>query len=298
MNQLDILISTPWQDYELLDSGSGAKLERFGSYTFVRPEPQAMWKPALNEKLWRAADAIFQGSDEDEQGSRWEFRRRIPQRWQMRYRNIAFWAEATPFRHMGVFPEHTCQWDWMSQCIHSMQRPINALNLFAYTGLSTLMLAAAGARVTHVDASKKIVAWARENQALSNLTDRPVRWIIDDALKFVQREGRRGAKYDALIIDPPKFGRGSKGEVWKLHESLPLLLDACREILSDHPLFVVLTTYAVKVSGLSLVYLLDALLEGYQGETRAGEMALRESSAGRLLATAAFARWQAQDVSK
>ncbi len=296
--QPTILISENWDDYELLDSGAGAKLERFGNYTFVRPEPQAMWQPTFSEKVWNGAHAHFQGSDDEDTGSKWEFRKKVPEQWQMHYKDISFWAEATPFRHMGIFPEHGCQWDWMSQQIKNAARPIRVLNLFAYTGLSTLALAQAGAQVTHVDASKKIISWARDNQVLSKLEERPIRWIIDDALKFTQREARRGSKYDALVIDPPKFGRGPKGEIWKLHESLPILLNTCKDILSDKPLFVVLTTYAVKASALSLHYLLEELTSRYDGEIIVGEMALREKSAGRLLSTAAFGRWQARYVSK
>jgi 23S rRNA (cytosine1962-C5)-methyltransferase len=250
-----------------------------------------MWQPMLPEKIWKGAHAVFHGGDDDESGSKWEFKKNVPSQWQMEYKQIVFWAEATPFRHLGVFPEHATQWDWMTAQIKSAGRPTRILNLFAYTGLSTLALAQAGAQVTHVDASKKVIGWARDNQALSKLEDSPIRWIVDDALKFTQREARREVKYDALVIDPPKFGRGPKGEIWKLHESLPVLLEACREILSENPIFVVLTTYAVKISPLSLHYLLDDLLTKHDGKIEVGEMALREKSVGRLLSTAAFGRW-------
>jgi 23S rRNA (cytosine1962-C5)-methyltransferase len=292
------LISQNWKDYELLDTGAGQKLERFGEYTFIRPEPQAMWQPALPEKAWKGVHAIFQGGDEEELGSKWEFKDNVPDQWQMHYKDISFWAEATPFRHMGIFPEHVSQWDWMAGQVKSAGRPVRILNLFAYTGLSTLALAEAGAQVTHVDASKKVIGWARDNQALSKLENRPIRWIIDDALKFTQREARRGVKYDGLVIDPPKFGRGPKGEIWKLHESLPILLDSCKEILSESPIFTVLTTYAVKTSALSLYYLLDDLLSQHNGELEIGEMALCEKSAGRLLSTATFARWRSRSGTK
>ncbi|NWF69419.1 MAG: class I SAM-dependent methyltransferase [Chloroflexi bacterium] len=287
----DVLITENWRDYELLDSGDGLKFERFGPYTFVRPEPQAMWRPKLAEKEWHGAHAVFQGGDDEESGG-WSFNKPLPARWEMHWGDIRFFAEATPFRHLGVFPEHAAQWKWMTAQVQAATRPINVLNLFAYTGISTLTLAAAGAQVTHVDASKKVVAWARENQTLSSLNERPVRWIIDDALKFTQRAARRGTRYDALIIDPPKFGRGPKGELWKLHESLPLLLQACGEVLSDQPLFAILTAYAVKVSPLSLYHLLEDLFSGHSGQIRAGEMALREKSGGRLLATSAYGRWE------
>lgn len=292
MTTLNILISDAWRDYELLDSGDGQKLERFGEYTFVRPEPQAMWKPRLAQQRWSKADAVFHSADADEDAnSKWEFHRAIPSRWQMRYRDVPFWVETTPFRHMGVFPEHAAQWDWMSDQIRHAGRRVSILNLFGYTGVSTLLLAAAGASVTHVDASKKVVAWARENQALARLEDRPVRWIVEDALKYTRREAKRGTKYDGIIIDPPKFGRGPQGEVWKLHESLPLLLEACREVLSDQPLFVLLSTYAVRVSGLSLSYLLQEMMQGRQGYFEAGEMGTAEAN-GRALVIACYARWR------
>ncbi len=288
--ELSLLVTPGWEDYELLDSGAGAKLERFGPYTFVRPEPQALWQPALPEKDWANADAVFQGSDEQE-GGRWQFRRPVEPRWIMRYKHVHFWAQATSFRHLGVFPEQASHWEWMSKQIKDAQRPVKILNLFGYTGLSTLVAASAGASVTHVDASKKTIAWARENQVLSGLEDRPIRWLVDDALKFVQREARRQATYDGFIIDPPKFGRGPKGEVWKLEESLPELLQACQAILSESPLFIVLTAYAIRASALSLYYGLDEIMSGYTGAIMTGEMGILERSAGRILSTAIFARW-------
>lgn len=288
-----MLTSPDWQDYELLDSGDSAKLERFGDYTFIRPEPQAMWTPALPQKHWEDAHAVFHGSGDDDEGGnqRWEFRQRVPSRWQMRYRDLKFYVETTPFRHMGVFPEHASQWDWMTNQVRHSNRPINALNLFGYTGLASLALAQAGASVTHVDASKKAIAWARENQTLAGLQDRPIRWLTEDALKYVRREQRRGTRYDAMVIDPPKFGRGPQGEIWKLAEALPELLSVCKSILSDYPLFIVLTTYAVRVSSYSLQHLLVQMTDGRAGTIELGEMGAQESSAGRILAIANFARW-------
>ena len=290
-----LLAPSGWTDYALLDSGGGAKLERFGRYTFVRPEPQAIWSRALREKDWEAADGVFTGGDESEDGGsgRWQFRHPLEDRWVMRYKDIHFWVRATSFRHLGVFPEQASQWDWMRERIAQAGRPVRVLNLFGYTGIATLVAARAGAQVTHVDASKQIMAWARENQALSGLEDRPVRWLIDDALKFVQREARRQARYDGLVIDPPKFGRGPKGEVWKLYESLPALLSACRSLLSTHPLFAVLTAYAIRTSALSLHYALEEMFAGYQGALTTGEMVNVEQSAGRMLSTAIFSRWEA-----
>jgi 23S rRNA (cytosine1962-C5)-methyltransferase len=287
---LDLLLPTGWTDYELLDSGGDAKLERFGPYRLVRPDSAAIWRRTLPEKQWQAADAVFAPAEEGESG-RWQFRRPLEERWQMRYRDLRFWAQPTPFRHLGVFPEQSSHWDWMSDLIRGARRPIRVLNLFAYTGVATLAAAAAGAHVTHVDASKKTLAWARENQTLSGLDDRPIRWILDDALKFTQREARRGAQYDGFIIDPPKFGRGPKGEVWQLESSLPELLAACRSLMTASPLFVVLTAYATRISSLSLRYLLEDAVAGHGGAVTAGELGIRETNTGRVMPTAIYARW-------
>jgi len=289
---LALLCPTAWSDYELLDSGDGQKLERYGPYTFVRPEPQATWAPALGDKHWQAAHAVFQPTQE-ESGGRWQFRRAVEPSWVMQYRDLKFRAQTTAGRHLGVFPEQAVHWDWTRQIIESAHRQVNVLNLFGYTGLASLAAARAGASLTHVDASKKSVAWARENQALSSLQASPMRWIVDDALKFVQREARRGSLYDGLILDPPKFGRGPKGEVWEFFKLLPELLGACSAIFSSQPLFVVITAYAIRASALSLYYSLGQLTAKSGGSLEAGELALQEKSAGRLLSTAIFARWQA-----
>ncbi|MFZ5884963.1 MAG: class I SAM-dependent methyltransferase [Chloroflexota bacterium] len=300
------LESPRWEDYALLDSGDGLKLERFGRYVFVRPEAQAMWKRALPESKWTNTDAVFVPTGE-ESGGHWDFKRKVEERWEMRYTltpvpsptgrgELRFWAMTTPGRHLGVFPEVAAHWDWFSNLIHHEvhegHKEVNVLNLFGYTGLATLAAASAGAKVTHVDASKKAVGWARENQALSNLTERPIRWIVDDALKFVQREARRGVKYDGIILDPPKFGRGPKGEVWEVYKSLPNLLEACRACLSDHPLFVVVTVYAVRASAIHAAQALDEMMKGFGGKVESGELVTREQSAGRLLSQAVFARWE------
>ena len=288
--QTNLLISNNWLDYELLDSGDGQKMERFGKFVFVRPEIQAIWKKRFTAERWLAADAIFQPSGE-ESGGHWDFSHPIPERWVMNYDKLRFWAQTTPGRHLGVFPEGAAHWDWMSELIQSVSRPINVLNLFGYTGLATLMAAAAGASVTHVDASKKSISWAKENQSLSGLDEKPIRWIVDDALKFVQREVRRGNKYHGLVIDPPKFGRGPKGEIWEVYKSLPILLDACRLLLDKKPLFAVLTVYAVKASSVHIRTILEEMLEGYSGSIDAGELVTSESSGNRLLSSAVYARW-------
>ncbi len=285
-----ILTSPEWKEYELVDSGNGWKLERFGNYLLVRPEAEAVWSPALPQDKWAAAHARFLPTPE-ENGGHWQQHKPIPERWIVHYRNLAFYVQTTASRHVGVFPEQACQWDWIAEQISAAGRPVRVLNLFGYTGLASLAAAQSGAQVTHVDASRKVLNWARENQALSGLEAAPIRWILDDAVKFVQREGRRGVKYDGLILDPPKFGRGPKGEVWEFFRLLPHLLEACKNVLTPKPLFVVLTAYAVKASALTLQYALQQLIQQSEGEWNCGEVALKEKSAGRLLSMAIFARW-------
>ncbi|MFH1907950.1 MAG: class I SAM-dependent methyltransferase [Chloroflexota bacterium] len=303
-----LLASQAWKDYELLDSGNGQKLERFGEYIFIRPEVQALWRKSLPAAPWEAAHAVFQPTGE-ESGGHWQFKKKVAEKWEMRYGGtvggLRFWAQTTPGRHLGLFPEGAAHWDWCSRLILNRREKtqsknsanlafsaVNVLNLFGYTGLATLAAACAGARVTHVDASKKAITWARENQALSGLVDKPIRWIVEDALKFVQREARRGVKYDGILLDPPKFGRGPKGEVWEVFKSLPELLAACRDVLSEKPLFVALTVYAVKTSALHLYSALDEMLGGYGGKLECGELVTQEKSAGRLLSSAVYARWE------
>ncbi len=300
-----LLESSNWRDYALLDSGDGLKLERFATYTFVRPEVQAMWKPALSEKEWASAHGIFQPMNE-ESGGHWAFKKKVPERWEMAYhlkpgaaspsgagpgKQIRFWAMTTPGRHLGVFPEAAAHWDFIQDAIEAARRPVKILNLFGYTGLASLVAAATGGQVTHVDASRKSVNWARANQALSKLDDLPIRWIVDDALKFVQREGRRGVHYDAIILDPPKFGRGPKGEVWEIYKSLPQLLQACRAIMTEDPIFVIVTVYAVKASAIHLAQALSDMTSARGGTLELGELVAREQSARRLLSQAVFARW-------
>ncbi|HEU0297073.1 MAG TPA: class I SAM-dependent methyltransferase [Anaerolineales bacterium] len=300
-----LLESARWKDYALLDSGEGLKLERFGKYVFVRPESQAVWKRALDPNgEWKRADAVFIPTGE-ESGGHWDFKKKVEERWEMHYDltprppllrgegGLKFWVMTTPGRHLGVFPEVAAHWDWFSELIAQAKREINVLNLFGYTGLASVAGAAAGAKVTHVDASKKSVSWARENQALSQLEDRPIRWIVDDASKFVQREARRGVKYDGIILDPPKFGRGPKGEVWEVYKSLPNLLEACRACLSDSPLFVVTTVYAVRASAIHVAQAMEDMMNGFGGKIEMGELVTREQSAGRLLSQAVYARWKA-----
>ncbi|MCQ3937888.1 MAG: class I SAM-dependent rRNA methyltransferase [Chloroflexi bacterium] len=306
-----LLEAARWQDYELIDSGDGLKLERFGKYTFARPELQAMWSRALPQSDWDNAHAVFIPTGE-ESGGHWEFKKRVDEKWTMSYplppfhspipqggmggqRGILkFWAMTTPGRHLGVFPEAASHWDFMADSIQKANHQPNVLNLFGYTGLATLAAAAAGASVTHVDASKKSVTWARENQELSGLGDKPIRWIVDDAMKYIQREARRGVQYDGIILDPPKFGRGPKGEVWEVYKSLPSLLEICRQCLSASPLFVIVTVYAVRASAIHIAQAVDEMMKNHKGELDSGELVTREKSANRLLSQAVYARWSSQ----
>jgi 23S rRNA (cytosine1962-C5)-methyltransferase len=289
-----ILIADDWTDYELLDSGDGEKLERFGPYVFVRPDAQALWPRRLSEREW-TFDAAFSGQESEEMG-RWRFIKRVPETWPIAWDGIAFHARCTPFRHLGLFPEQSVHWRWCRDLIHARVKKSasdqpKVLNLFGYTGVASLVCAKAGAAVTHVDASKKAVGFARENQALAGLDDKPIRWIVDDALKFVEREVRRGNRYDGIILDPPKHGRGPTGEIWKLEEGLGKLLSVCNALLSDDALFLVATVYAVRLSFLALDNSLSAALGSRPGVRESGEMAIPELGSQRLLPTAIFARW-------
>jgi 23S rRNA (cytosine1962-C5)-methyltransferase len=286
---IHIQIADRWKDYELIDSGNGEKLERFGKFIFRRPEAQAVWQPAL-PAAWGKADAVFETTGE-ENGGHWNFRKPLPEKWKMAYGSLEFYATAGASRHLGVFPEQATQWDWVAEKIRAAGRPVKVLNLFGYTGLASLAAATAGADVTHVDASKKVITWARENQTLSGLSDKPVRWIVDDALKFVEREARRNSLYDGIILDPPKFGRGPKGEVWEFFKLFPQLLSACGTALARDPLFLVITAYAVKSSALTLHGAVNELMSARTGTLEVGEIATRENSAGRIISNALYARW-------
>lgn len=287
---LSLLCPADWTDYQLLDSGDGAKLERFGAYTLARPEQQAMWKRHLPPARWEAADAVFE-KGASETGGVWVARQALPARWPMHYDGLTFWARLTNFRHTGVFPEQAVHWSWIRQLIAGANRPVRVLDLFGYTALSTLAAAQAGAACTFVDASRPAIGWARENAEASDLADRPIRWILDDALKFARREARRGARYDALVLDPPVFGRGPSGEVWRFYESLPALLDASREVLADEPLFALINAYAIDVAATTLANLLAELVAGHPGRIESGELGLRETDTDRVLGAGTFGRW-------
>jgi 23S rRNA (cytosine1962-C5)-methyltransferase len=285
------LLSSPeWDDYELLDSGDSTKLERFGKYKFIRPEYQAIWKPALSQREWENVDAVFQASNE-ESGGKWKYLHSIESQWKMQYKHLSFFGRTTNSRHLGFFPEQATHWDWISEQIVKCNRPVNVLNLFGYTGLASLAAIKAGAKVTHVDASKKAIQYAVENQQLSGLSDRSIRWIIDDAVKFVKREARRRMQYDGIILDPPKFGRGPKGEVWEFFKMLPYLLHEVKPILSSKPIFLVITAYAIRASALTLHYSFQEMMGGFKGSLTSGELIIAEKSAGRILSMAIYSRW-------
>ncbi len=286
--KLVTLTGEPWRDYGLVDSGHGRKLERYGAYRFIRPEPQAMWAPATAE--WDAHAEFVPGSDEDG-GGRWQYLKPVPREgWPLAWREVRFTAQTTPFRHLGFFPDMAPVWDWMRGRIDGMDSP-ECMNLFGYTGVGSLALAAAGAKVTHVDASKKSVMEGKANAQLSGMADKPIRWMIDDAMKFTAREVRRGRRYDGIILDPPKWGRGPNGEVWKLEEGLPGLIKDVAKLLDANSRFLFLTVYAVRMSALAIGELVRQAMADKGGTVEAGELTVREEARGLELPTAIFARW-------
>ncbi|MGZ6013850.1 MAG: class I SAM-dependent methyltransferase, partial [Caulobacteraceae bacterium] len=264
-----------WPDYALIDSGDGRKLERYGRYRVVRPEPQCLWRPRLSAADWDAADAVFDPSDEEEAGN-WRFRKGPIAPFPLAWEGVKFHGQFTSFRHLAFFPEQAANWAWLRDRIAAAGSGAKVLNLFGYTGVASLVCAAAGAAVTHVDASKKSVGWARENAELSGLADRPIRWIVEDARKYAQREVKRGSQYEGIILDPPKYGRGPTGEVWKLFEDLPEMVRLCCAALSPDARFLIINAYAARISGLSLAGLLAEHLQGRPGRIDWGELALAE----------------------
>ena len=284
MSSLTTIVAEPWDDWGLIDSGNGQKLERYGRFRVVRPEPQAMYAPALGD--WDPDATFVPGSDE-EGGGRWVQHRPVPRSWELSRGDVRFEASLTPFRHLGFFPDMRPQWDWM----RGRADDADVLNLFGYTGVGTLQLSAAGARMVHVDASKKSVEQGKANAQLSGMAERPIRWIVDDASKFTAREVRRSRRYDGILLDPPKFGRGPTGETWRLEDNLAPLLADCRNLLDANSRFLVLTVYAVRMSALAIGELLKQTFAELGGTVEMGEMAVREETRGLLLPTAIFARW-------
>lgn len=279
-----------WADYALVDSGDGRKLERFGTVSVVRPEAQCLWRPTLSKDAWESADAVFEASDEEEAG-RWRFTRTVPPAWPMAWGRISFLARTTAFRHLGVFPEQAANWAWLAERLASCGSEFKLLNLFGYTGVASLVAASRGASVTHVDASKKAVAWGRENASQSGLAQAPIRWICEDARKWVDRECRRGARYNAIVLDPPKHGRGPAGEVWRLYADLPALIAGCAALLDGPAPFLLVNAYAERLSSLALAGLVSQVLAGRSGAIEHGELALVEEGGARGLGLSTFARW-------
>jgi 23S rRNA (cytosine1962-C5)-methyltransferase len=284
VSELTTIVAEPWSDWDLIDCGNGQKLERYGPVTVVRPEPQAMWSPARAH--WDPDATFVPGSDE-EGGGRWVQHRPVPRQWELSRGGVRFNASLTPFRHLGFFPDMAPQWDWM----RARAADADVLNLFGYTGVGSLLLSEAGARLVHVDASKKSVEQGKENAKLSGQSERPIRWIVDDASKFTAREVRCGRRYDGILLDPPKFGRGPEGEVWRLEDNLAPLLGDCRKLLDENSRFLVLTVYAVRMSALAIGELVRQTLGDLGGTVEMGEMAVREEARGLLMPTAIFARW-------
>ena len=301
-----ILHPTKWNDYSLIDSGYGHKLERFGPYMFSRPEPQALWSQNLSRKIWDNATGSFLSSsalEDKDEGGKWSLKENIPERWEMSYENIKFYAMPTAFRHLGFFPDQSPHWIWAAQKIKkfilntSTSNPPRILNLFGYSGLASLHAASNGASVTHVDASKKAISFAFENRNLSSFSNLPIKYLTDDALKFVNREIRRENRYDAIILDPPKYGRGPNGEKWELQKDLPILLNLLPQILSENPLFVILNSYAIRSSYSSLHYALKEVMKTYKGKVESGEISIFEDQDDpREISTAIFARWESKDI--
>ena len=284
-----MIISDKWKDYEILDMANGEKLERWGNIVLIRPDPQIVWSNKQNPKLWRTANAHYHRSKSG--GGEWEYIKNVPKSWQIKYKNLTFNLKPMGFKHTGLFPEQAVNWDFMMNKIKDAKRPIKVLNLFAYTGGATVACAAAGASVCHVDASKGIVAWAKENIASSGLSEKPVRFIIDDVNKFVQREIRRGNKYDAIVMDPPSYGRGSNGEVWNIEQGLDPLIKLCTQVLSDDPLFFLINSYTTGLSPSILANLLKMNIKK-KGKVSCGEIALPMKDSDIVLPCGIYGRWE------
>lgn len=287
---MKILETDGWQDYELMDTGNGRRLERFGDYILDRPDPQIIWKKSLPESSWEKAHATFDRTTMDK-GS-WTQKTSIPEKWLIQYKNLSFWARLTLFKHTGIFPEQSINWDFISQKITEAKRPVNVLNLFGYTGIASLAAAEAGATVTHVDASRPAMNWFRENQEASKLMDKPIRLILDDVLIFTEREAKRGVKYDAIIMDPPFYGHDPKGHIWEFNRDFPKLMENCSQILSENPLFVLANAYAISSSAITLGNVMNDYLGDLGGNIEEGELILKEKSEGRLLSTGIWAKWE------
>ena len=282
-------ISDHWKDYEVLDTSDGEKLERWGRYILVRPDPQVIWQTARTDPRWKHYDARYVRSNSG--GGRWS-EHHLPERWQIGYGPLVFNVKPMNFKHTGVFPEQAANWDYIMASIRAAGRPIRVLNLFAYTGGATIAAAAAGASVCHVDAAKGMVAWAKENARSSGLGDAPIRWIVDDCAKFVEREIRRGRQYDAIIMDPPSYGRGPSGEIWKLEQNLFPFVELTSKVLSDDPLFVIINSYTTGLAPSVLGYIMDSIFRPrFGGRSECGELGLPVTDSGLILPCGATGRW-------
>ncbi len=286
-------IADNWKDYEVLDTSKGEKLERWGDYLLIRPDPQVIWDTPKKNRGWKKCNGHYHRSSKG--GGDWEFFD-LPKQWQIHYGELTFNLKPFSFKHTGLFPEQAANWDWFGDLIRRANRSVKVLNLFAYTGGATLAAAAAGAHVTHVDASKGMVTWAKENAASSGLSDAPIRWIVDDCVKFVQREIRRGNHYDAIIMDPPSYGRGPKGEIWKIEESIHGLIQLCTELLSEDPLFFLVNSYTTGLQPAVLTYMIATELKKFKGFVRSEEIGLPVTDAGLVLPCGASGRWSREEI--
>ena len=283
--------SKDWKDYELLDCSCGERLERWGRVPLIRPDPQVIWQAEKKHPLWRKADAVYHRSNTG--GGHWEVRGKVPDRWEIGYKDLTFNVKTMGFKHTGVFPEQAVNWDYGRDLITKANRPVRVLNLFSYTGAATVSALKAGAQVVHVDASKGMVQWAKENAQSSGVIDRPVRWIVDDCVKFVQREIRRGNHYDILIMDPPSYGRGPGGEVWKLENEIYSFVELCRGVLLENPIAVLLNSYTTGLSPAVMQYILSSVLSPtFGGHTESDEIGLPVTSSGLVLPCGATAIWK------
>ena len=282
-------IADGWKDYEVLDTSKGEKLERWGNYLLVRPDPQVIWDTPRNHQGWQKKNGHYHRSKKG--GGEWEFFR-LPEQWDIHYRNLTFHLKPFSFKHTGLFPEQAANWDWFSEKIRQAGRPVKVLNLFAYTGGATLAAAKAGAAVTHVDASKGMVGWAKETARSSGLADAPIRWIVDDCVKFAEREIRRGSRYDAVIMEPPSYGRGPKGEIWKIEDAVYPLICLCAKLLSAEPLFFLVNSYTTGLAPAVLTYMLSTALKPFEGSTDSQELGLPVTSSGLILPCGASGRWE------
>ena len=284
-------VAKDWQDYEILDMANGEKLERWKNVILVRPDPQIIWTQKSFPEKWKNVNAEYHRSSTG--GGNWEYNKKLPDAWQVKYKNLTFNIKPMGFKHTGLFPEQAVNWDWMIEKIQKANREIKVLNLFAYTGGATVACSYAGAQVCHVDSSKGMVTWAKENIQASGLQDRPVRYIVDDVIKFVNREIRRGNKYDAIIMDPPSYGRGANGEVWKFEENLPELVNLCAQVLSDKPLFFLINSYTTGISSTVLQNILELTIsKKYKGKVSNGEIGLPMTNSKMVLPCGIYGRWE------